>query len=88
MQGEQALGVGVRITIKKLHPILFQNPFLGFQLSVLWSNKTAGVSEEILNGIVIVIVIVIVLLLNFNFFFCELLTSVGLVNKNECKDQH
>ena len=59
MQGEQALGVRVRMTIKKLHPILFQNPFLGFRLSVPWINKTAGVSEEILNGIVIVIFIVL-----------------------------
>ena len=36
------------------------------------------------NGIVIVLVLV----LNFESFFCELLASVGLVNKNGCKDQH
>ena len=29
----------------------------------------------------------LVLVLNFESFFCDLLTSVGLVNKNECKGQ-
>ena len=36
------------------------------------------------NGIVIVLVLV----LNFESFFCDLLASVGLVNKNGCKGQH
>ena len=30
----------------------------------------------------------LVLLLNFESFFCDLLASVGLVNKNGCKGQH
>ena len=38
------------------------------------------------NGIVIVLVLVLVL--NFESFFCDLLASVGLVNKNGCKGQH
>ena len=33
-------------------------------------------------------VIVLVLVLNFVSFFCDLLASVGLVNKNGCKGQH
>ena len=33
-------------------------------------------------------VLVLVLVLNFESFFCDLLASVGLVNKNGCKDQH
>ena len=34
------------------------------------------------------IVIVLVLVLNFESFFCDLLASVCLVNKNGCKVQH
>ena len=30
----------------------------------------------------------LVLVLNFESFFCDLLASVGLVNKNGCKGQH
>ena len=33
-------------------------------------------------------VLVLVLVLNFESFFCDLLASVGLVNKNGCKGQH
>ena len=34
------------------------------------------------------LVIVLVLRLNFEQFFFDLLASVGLGNKNGCKDQH
>jgi hypothetical protein len=33
-------------------------------------------------------VLVLVLVLNFESFSCDLLASVGLVNKNGCKGQH
>ena len=33
-------------------------------------------------------VLVLVLVLKFESFFCDLLASVGLVNKNGCKGQH
>ena len=33
-------------------------------------------------------VLVLVLVLNFESFFCDLLASVGLVNKNGYKGQH
>ena len=47
--------------------------FLNYRLKYL---------ERFWNGIVIVLV------LNFESFFCDLLASVGLVNKNGCKSQH
>ena len=52
-------------------------------LNARFGTLKAEVSEEILNWH-----IVLVLVHNFESFFCDLLASVSLVNKNRCKGQH
>ena len=48
-----------------------------------WCGLRMKYLKRFWNGIVIVLVLV----LNFESFFCDLLASVCLVNKNGCKDQ-